>query len=847
VTAVVDPFELRKHGSHNQKDHGNWARGGSADYPIGHVVHNPLTISTGDFRMESDPARRFTELWQRTYDGYDVVREAAWNVLDGQDPLFMHSINHGYEQSAWVRGDYTHADLETDVASAGRWVADGLRNAAPRKKPLYRGAGLSEFQVEKMKVGDELELGPSSTSSKKDIALGYAQANRAHAGVTYRVLYEFPVGTKALNLNEHSDWGEHHPEYIVAGKFRVKGIGRNAAAFGPPPDASRSPIAYAELLSEYDKQPHYTVYLEPVSQPGDSVTKRRRGSWLDDVFHAQHRPIAELVQKHADHDQSSHGNWARGTDGGYKPRWSPTMTRAEAELWARDSVYRKPLTHTSTNRAWDTVADHARDYGVTEEEAERSLNHASHGILRAGFEPGPSGVFGRGIYLGAEELELEGDGVKEPVSDRLRGFLNNGAFRFVQINNSGGPEITDRQAEEYRYGRDKSYAATHRVMVDIRNPLRIHMPITGTYAGEHTVKMALRNAGHDLDALDAKVETSFLAVDEMVRHFGYDSMIIEKPGPFEWDAGGDQVVVYDRKQVTVISDDDYRYVKHAGPGPHQNGSPQSVHGGGGGGSKRTPMDATEARRRIKRALPNAHVVLDQSSTVIPDEAWGGIVNGIERMAAEFPDVVSDVVLVRSGPEYATTKGTGEIVWTTVTPPSGGTKRGLGLLLNADDLTHESWEEVRSMLSDDGFKQANTLSMESLGATAESVVVHEWGHMVHARALKEATGQDYFTVDGIDTIRNDELWAEQAGHPLLPWDDQPRRRMSIHGMPAADWAYKIDNLRIPEKNPLSSYVRYTRAEAVAEAFSVRHGPEGTIGTVPSEMAAVMDEMEALARA
>lgn len=279
---VFDPLGLRvalgnltKHGGPGphkngspQSVHGGGG-GGSADYPIGHVVHNPLTISTGDFRQEADPARRFTELWQRTFEGYDLVREAAQRVLDGKDPLGdprdpddSHSIFMLAENGTWINGDYTEADLHTDIASAGRFMADGLRNAQPRKKPLFRGTAMPMEQVHRLagmaKSGETFHLWPSSTSPKLEIAQSYANGRLESSGMVgkindTRVVFRFPEGTKALGLSEWSDWSDHHPEAVIAGRFRVAGVFQNSAA--------------QRGLGIGSKEPEFYVNLEPVEQP----------------------------------------------------------------------------------------------------------------------------------------------------------------------------------------------------------------------------------------------------------------------------------------------------------------------------------------------------------------------------------------------------------------------------------------------------------------------------------------------------------------------------------------------------------------------------------------------------
>lgn len=278
---IFDPFGLvAKHGSHDQKSHGNWARGGHevivgeavydsggikhstsppSKYPTGYVV--PGHPASGDFRAESEPARRFTEFWQRTYEGYGLVREAAMRVLDGKDPLGdrpndSHSVFMMEEDGTWVNDadGYTYDDLYQDVESAGRWVADGLRNGSTGKV-LFRGTNMTRDQIDRLAVsGETLGLGPSATSENLKVANRYSM-NDLDPGEA-RVVFRFPESTKHLDLVPHSDWGTMHPEQIVAGKFKVTGVFENRRAVGN-----------LYIQGNPDTEPHYYVNLEPVEQP----------------------------------------------------------------------------------------------------------------------------------------------------------------------------------------------------------------------------------------------------------------------------------------------------------------------------------------------------------------------------------------------------------------------------------------------------------------------------------------------------------------------------------------------------------------------------------------------------
>lgn len=252
--------------------------GGGQPYETGHVVggdpagRHHLRIG-GDFRKEADPYRRFTEMWQRTFEGYDLVREAAQNVLDGEDALHEHSLYTMAEDGTWINeaDGYTERDLETDITGAAQYVADGLRAAKPGKKPLFRGTAMAMSDVHRIagmaKSGETFDLIPSSTSPKIETAQHYANGR---IGATFdtggvdvngyprtktldtRVVFRFPESTRRVHLSE-SDWADDHPEAIVAGRFKVAGVFSNAAAQRGMGIGSREPDFY--------------VNLEPVEQP----------------------------------------------------------------------------------------------------------------------------------------------------------------------------------------------------------------------------------------------------------------------------------------------------------------------------------------------------------------------------------------------------------------------------------------------------------------------------------------------------------------------------------------------------------------------------------------------------
>lgn len=233
VTVLVDEagkpedYRYRKYAPNQPRDdQGQWTSTGASaspspsSYKIGRVLDGNADLG-GDFRVESTPSRRFTELWQASYAGYGLVRQAAANVIDGNDPLDGIDFNRERRGeiplmlATWTQAGsgYTLRDIKTDVASAGRFVAEGLRNGTSGT-PLWRGTELES--ADSLKVGDAVALGPTSASDHRGTAEAYAGSS---PGKGVRTMFYFDASTKRFNLDNNT-----HPESIVMGDFEVQHV-----------------------------------------------------------------------------------------------------------------------------------------------------------------------------------------------------------------------------------------------------------------------------------------------------------------------------------------------------------------------------------------------------------------------------------------------------------------------------------------------------------------------------------------------------------------------------------------------------------------------------------------------
>lgn len=474
------------------------------------------------------------------------------------------------------------------------------------------------------------------------------------------------------------------------------------------------------------------------------------------------------------------GRFAETGGGGVeaeKPSWAPTMTREDAQHWAKDSVLKTPLTHTSGREAWE---------GYSYEMAGKT--YANAGIMAEGLRPGTSGIFGAGVYLGAEDLDIQ--------------------------HGAQGSEIHDRQAREYAYGGTKETHPTHRAMVDIRNPLRVES--TGSHGAERDINAALEAAGHPpLASGDYSAH---------VQSLGYDSMIVSTPDNFEWSSGGDQVIVYDPQRVTVISDDDYRYRKRqyvrdaqgrfaAAPGSDAAGesigglpADYSVSADPLQGEPDYYPNATtiEIRRQLRAALPNALISMnignDGLTSQVESMSAGGIADAMTRLSAQYPKVAESIVAVVVS-ENASDAAASTVV-TTRRDPDGGTRSGIGLMFNNGNINRRSFTQERDEAARERGRPQVIGDLSSQRNWVNSIATHEFGHAIHLTAVANDLGQPL--VNG--TKRNDDVWYDQfPGHPLGSANSEISRALSAVERTAA---------------PPSSYANTNAAELLAEGFTAR---------------------------
>jgi hypothetical protein len=589
----LDPLGLvEKHGSHDQKSHGNWARGaGSLKGDFNPRGSEPITTSPGD------PLGGYLEVNGVDLDTVEAVQDAfegEWGGLRSQvtsvsgthDGGNVHVVGHVLDEDDEMVGEFvrdifpgekevSHQSLFLSSQVQGRGFAKGFLT---QSEAHYRAQGMESVYVQASdavggyawaKAGFDWADGhpsPSVRESLEDFIRHYPQ---------HRLT---PTVNEWLN-GDDGDWPSPH-DIATLGEgtddFEFSGYGVR----GNMPEMVHAG-AYIMLGTEWDGEKvlntvQKAVYLDDLSDDD--------WAWIE-------RACAEgRVQKYSDSQpRDEQGRW---TDGNgvivaTKPEWSPTMTRENAEHWAKDSKIQQVLTHTtprdSLRAYWGNGATGTVDLvhvdgpgWVAREFAEKvdgewrmKPDVKSTGILDVGFDPTRGGgVFGPGTYLGMEEFHVGQeypDGWNRERFDAWPGGSSSGE-KFPGMVEA----IEDRQAREYGYGADREMAPTLRVMVDVRKPLHVD----GKDGNRSDLNSALIREGHNATTDPVT----------RIRELGYDALVItdvDKEG-FDWQVGGDQVVVWDKTKMTVLVDEqgnieDHRFRKYS---DSQARAPRGAYNGG---------------------------------------------------------------------------------------------------------------------------------------------------------------------------------------------------------------------------------------------------------------------------
>lgn len=264
------------------------------------------------------------------------------------------------------------------------------------------------------------------------------------------------------------------------------------------------------------------------------------------------------VEKHADHDQSSHGNWADGmwADRGFMP--DPDATE---QGWRSDTVLafdEEPVVIKYRSGPINLVAAHSPQYGVN--------SQVWRGLERDGLKPWGGGLLGEGGY--ASLLDPSGGSFQtlgaRSANDRAILFhikADNALYIFWDHDE---PPTWDQASVAFNTALQNHPGPVDAVVFDLSNKVKSHGQIWGSQVAVRKDDLAKFRKYVDIKDIYGHSSTP----EEFV-----DSALTKKA-----------VVLAPKKtfQLVVVDEFDELLSKHYGPGNHDNGTSQDVHGGGDG-------------------------------------------------------------------------------------------------------------------------------------------------------------------------------------------------------------------------------------------------------------------------
>jgi hypothetical protein len=248
---VLEDIEIiesvKKHGTHDQKTHGNWATGATPNsittttnaigQEIQTITYGDIVIERnkpGEVRDNSDQSRF---MW--TYRaGNDAMRIVASRIMGTENPNIRTPELSDAEIKSLVEGKvYPSGSMSADAMKSGiektisatYTLLEDARASAPMPIPLFRGITVANGSpATSIKVGDSFTMPLSATTNQQELAERYARP-RETAQETPMV-FTFKEGTKATPVRHNSDTtgSTIYSEYVTQGKFRVVSVDKSS-------------------------------------------------------------------------------------------------------------------------------------------------------------------------------------------------------------------------------------------------------------------------------------------------------------------------------------------------------------------------------------------------------------------------------------------------------------------------------------------------------------------------------------------------------------------------------------------------------------------------------------------
>ena len=333
---------VSKHAEHDQKSHGSWARGRGDSAPI--ALNNINPFNYGSFDTSTPVAAAAPD------EKNQLIIRAAQNVANY---LISQGITEKEMASAGLDIEYEYLEGIENASPHVRGIVQLMTSwaqwsgSSPKLAKLRRAVveelGGHQDEASQIAYGQELWGGEWDSIKRPWLLIARAMYNETQriykeVGVTHVLLYrgvERPDGKTALGdlITGTPSGGYREFEYFGS---TISSFSRNpgtALGFSRYVIASRVPVenifstsstglgtsAEAEHVVINRRGGDSAIIIRPSTYvPNDNEPdyKNEENKWLHDLAHIEEVVVSAGLKptglsKHYEHDQRSHGNWAR--------------------------------------------------------------------------------------------------------------------------------------------------------------------------------------------------------------------------------------------------------------------------------------------------------------------------------------------------------------------------------------------------------------------------------------------------------------------------------------------------------------------------------------------------------
>ena len=231
--------EVKKHGSHDQKTHGNWATGSvptSITTTTNAIGQEIQTITYGDIVIEREKPGEIdytednTRVEWTLRDGGDAMRFVSSRIMGIENPSSRPSMIEG-ERDALLEGKKSPWKKVPQWISGAYTLMEDVRSAKPYWDSLHRGIAVAtNSSILNIKEGQVIEFPLSATSTQPRTAEMYSAWKAGPFEMP--VLFTFAKGTKATPIR-FSTMADNSlvAEYVTQGKFKVVSVDKSSVVW----------------------------------------------------------------------------------------------------------------------------------------------------------------------------------------------------------------------------------------------------------------------------------------------------------------------------------------------------------------------------------------------------------------------------------------------------------------------------------------------------------------------------------------------------------------------------------------------------------------------------------------